>query len=351
VPVVRAGAFGDFYRRELTEFLQTADEYQGEPYAVVDLRGNGGGNTNWPFEWIRRFTGRAPIFRHVLTELISRTTRVGRTNLFRQAVETVRREDKSRAESDVRRYQAEADRFQDPAQEAHWTQLQIPPDSGIANDSTLVVVFDREVASAGEGMLVYLHQQVENVLFVGENSRGALYFGQTTVHQLPNSKLQVNLAAKLNVSMDLQFREGLGYTPDLWVPAADALDSTVAAIRKGTISSRIAIPDGYFDHPFTRENSGLRRLQRVLAGQWPRIKEVALPIVTFGMGLAAIFGLRKKGAILFVFAVAWLAVCGIALTRGNWAPASLFGFLGLLALAVGTYQCRQSRGAGNIPPT
>jgi hypothetical protein len=348
--VVRAGAFGDFYRRELTEFVQTGGNYRGEPYAVVDIRGNGGGNTNWPFEWIRSFTGRAPIFRHVLTELISRTTRVGRTNLFRQAVDTVREEDKSRAEYDVRRYQAEADRFEDPAEKPYWTLMEIPPESRIVNDSSLVVIFDSQVASAGEGMLLYLHQQVENVLFVGENSRGALYFGQMTVHQLPNSKLQVNLAAKLNVSMDLEFREEIGYSPDLWVPAADALDATVAAIRKGTISTRIPVPDGYFDHPFGRENSGWRKLRRFLVGRLRQVGDVALTIVTFGTGLAAIFGLRKKGAILFVFAGAWIVVSGIALTRGNRVPAVLFGSLGLLSLAVAVYHRRQSGTGANSPP-
>ena len=101
-----------------------------------------------------------------------------------------------------------------------------------------------------------------------------------TLHQLPHSKLPVILAAKLNLSMDLEFREAIGYAPDLWVPAADALDATVAAIRKGAISSRVAVPPGYFDHRFTPENTGWQKLRR----QLPRIKEAALPTLTFGAG-------------------------------------------------------------------
>jgi len=344
VPVIRAGSFGDYYRRELTEFEQTANTYRGEPYVVVDLRGNGGGNTNWPYGWIRRFTGQAPAFRHVLTELISRTTRVGRANLFRQAVETVREEDMPRAEADLRRYQAEAERFEDPAQESYWTGLQIPSESMIANDSTLAVIFDRDVASAGEGMLLYLHQQVENVLFVGETSRGALNFGQVTAHQLPHSKLPVILSVKLNLPMDLEFREAIGYVPDLWVPAADALDATVAAIRKGTISSRVAVPPGYFDARFTPENVGWQKLRR----QLPRIKEAALPILTFGAGLAMITGLRKKPLILFAVAAGCVLIAAIALSRADRAPGFLFGGLGLTSLALGVYRLWQTRRAGNV---
>jgi len=322
VPVVRAGSFGDYYGRELTEFLETADTYRDEPYAVVDLRGNGGGNTNWPYEWIRRFTGQSPAFRHVLTELISRTTRVGRANLFRQAVATVRKEDKPRAEADLRRYQAEAERFEDPAKEAYWTELQIPSESTIANDGTLVVIFDREVASAGEGMLLYLHQQVENVLFVGENSLGALNFGQVTAHQLPHSKLPVILSVKLNLSMDLEFREEIGYTPDLWV----------------------AVPPGYFDHPLTRENSLWRKLRRQLT----RVKELALPILSFGAGLAMIFGLRKKPQILFAVAGTCLLIGAIALSRANWTPGFLLGGQGLLSMALGLYRLWQMRRADDV---
>jgi hypothetical protein len=67
------------------------------------------------------------------------------------------------------------------------------------------------VFSAGEGLLSYLYRQVENVVFVGENSGGAVTFGQVSTHQLPHSNLRVSLPIKLNAMLDLEWREERGF--------------------------------------------------------------------------------------------------------------------------------------------
>lgn len=342
VPVVRADSFGDYYRQELDAFVESASTYRGEPYVVVDIRGNGGGNTRWPQSWIRGFTGDSLVLRHALTELISRTTRAGRANLFRQAVAQARREDRAQAEAELGRYQAEAERFDDPAQEPYWTALQIPDARFVENDSTLVVVFDGDVASAGEGMLVYLYEQVENVLFVGENSMGALTFGQVTAHQLPNSKLPVTLPVKLNVPTDLQFREGIGYLPDLWVPSADAVDATVAAIRKGTITSRIPVPSGAFDEPFPRQNT----IWRALPQQAADIVEEVAPFLVVAGALALIVSLRRKPAPLLAVAGFAIVLGAIAFRRQSLTPGYLFSSLALVSLARGGYVLWRRRRCG-----
>jgi len=37
--------------------------------------------------------------------------------------------------------------------------------------------------------------------------------------------------------IDLEFREEKGFFPDLWIPAEDAVNYAVAAVRKGTITT------------------------------------------------------------------------------------------------------------------
>jgi len=40
-----------------------------------------------------------------------------------------------------------------------------------------------------------------------------------------------------NIFLDGEFREGIGLEPDLWIPAADAVNYAVAALRHGTITT------------------------------------------------------------------------------------------------------------------
>jgi C-terminal processing protease CtpA/Prc len=136
----------------------------------------------------------------------------------------------------------------------------------IPNETTLIIIADRGVFSAGEGLLSFVFRQVENVVIVGENSGGAVTFGQVSTHQLPHSNLRVTLPIKLNAMVDLEWREERGYYPDLWVPPVDALNYAVAAARKGTITTqKVAaarkgtittqkeLPEGYFEAAFVPE--------------------------------------------------------------------------------------------------
>jgi len=42
----RVRSFGDSFQNELNEFLMTAEKYRGEPYLIIDIRDNHGGNTS-----------------------------------------------------------------------------------------------------------------------------------------------------------------------------------------------------------------------------------------------------------------------------------------------------------------
>lgn len=255
VPVVRASSFADAEREALEAFLATARALRGEPYVILDIRGNGGGNTDWPKRWVTEFTGRQPSLKQVLTELRSRTSMMGRANLFASMQRAYPAERAEWIRSEIDRHEAAAASFGQGGAAPHWTPPRFPQTTRIPNRTTLVVAVDRHVASSGEGMLSFLHRQVDNVVVVGENTMGALEFGQIGYHRLPHSQLLVVLPIKLNVPLDPDVREEVGFRPDLWVPPEHAVNYAVAAIRRGTISTRTAVPDGTFDAPFSRERT------------------------------------------------------------------------------------------------
>jgi len=253
IPVLRVRSFADYYADDLEQFLQAAVKYKGEPYVILDIRGNPGGNTRWPKGWIARFTGQSPSLKHILTEFVSRTTMMGRANLFAEMLDSYPKDDAHWIQAEIDGYQARAVAFDRPTVAPHWTWLQFPGTQLIPNDTTLIIIADRGVFSAGEGLLSYVFRQVENVVVVGENSGGAVTFGQVSTHQLPHSHLRVTLPIKLNAMVDLEWREERGYYPDLWVPPVDALNYAVAAARKGTITTQKDLPEGYFEAAFVPE--------------------------------------------------------------------------------------------------
>ena len=124
--------------------------------------------------------------------------------------------------------------FEESQRNPYWSELYNPDIQLIPNDTTLIVLTDRNVASSGEAFIGFL-RLVENVVIVGENSAGGCMFGYITLHQLPHSHLSIKLTTRLYYPLDLQFIEGKGFSPHLWVPASDALNYVVAAIEKGIL--------------------------------------------------------------------------------------------------------------------
>jgi hypothetical protein len=67
---------------------------------------------------------------------------------------------------------------------------------------------------------------------------GCRPFGDLTIYRLPNSGLQVQLTNKLFLEPDLASTQGIGYLPDLWVPAGKALPYALAAIKRGWLQAK-----------------------------------------------------------------------------------------------------------------
>ena len=101
-------------------------------------------------------------------------------------------------------------------------------DGWVENDRVLVVLTSKNVASAAETFVDMAHN-VENVLFIGENTWGAQVTSAAYHIWLPNSKCVVTMGHGLfEVPQDWDYYKELrGYEPDLWVPADEAEELAV----------------------------------------------------------------------------------------------------------------------------
>jgi hypothetical protein len=215
----------------------------------------------------------------------------------------------------------------------HWTGLFFEDSETIPSDTTLIVVMNGSVASSGEGFINYI-QQVENVVLVGENTRGALVFGQTTLHKLPHSALSVTLPISLNIPLDLELREERGFFPDLWVPAEDALNYVVAAVRKGTITTAQQLPSRVLQEEFIPEKRSL----------WEKMGTpfiIALLVSLFGI---VFVGFNRKRSRLFFFVAGMLWAAGGVIVLGFVSPASYGYFVvAILNVFMGIYKWKKEK--------
>jgi hypothetical protein len=197
----------------------------------------------------------------------------------------------------------------------------------IPNDTTLILVMNDLVASAGEGLIMRA-SQAENVVLVGENTMGALTFGNISNHQLPHSRLVVRLSINFGLFPDRTFREGKGLEPDLWVPAADAVNYAVAAVRSGTITTRQPLSPVVLGQPFVPEDSWAR----VRQGKAVLFLQVALMIMA---GSVWAFFMRKKPHIVIIAGIAWFAVGSVGRLWMKEPVSSRFLLLGAACLVFG----------------
>ena len=317
VPVVRIRSFGDHPREYIDSFLDSASRYRGEPCLIVDIRGNGGGNEAWPRQWITRFTGRAPNRVQVFTELISETAMIGRSNSYALALHKAPELEEQGYRAKVEEFRGYAESIEEKDITPYWWPYDVPGPQEIPSNTTLIILMDANVYSSGEGFISYLHQ-VENVVLVGENSGGAVTYGQMSHHRLPNSQMLVSLPTSLNVFVDLEYREEKGFFPDLWVPAGEALNYAVAAVRRGTIPTSQSYREEILGVAFIPEEPTIREKVFVL-----------LPILTAVIyGVVLVYFNRKRGTYFFV-------LCGIVITTLGYFLLSREPPLGYVCILVG----------------
>jgi hypothetical protein len=335
IPVMRIRSFTDIAPDELNQFVATGTALRDDPVAIIDLRGNGGGNEHWPVSWIQRLTGKRAESVLIFAELESRTSMMGRANAFEYWDYVAPGSSSFRSEAD--RYARIAALFEDEASQPRWTGPVYPTFSLIPNDTTIVVVMNDQVASAGEGMVMRI-SRLENVIVVGENSMGALTFGNVSTHKLPHSGLMIWLSININISADQQLHEGVGLSPDLWVPAADAVNYAVAAIRRGTISTSRALTQDILGQDFAPEDPYARDKLKLVGS--------ILFVLAFAAGGTVwAYFTRQKPRIVFAIGGIWIVLGGVYTGLQEQPVGSGFLIAGIIGLVWGGINLLKGRRA------
>lgn len=221
VPWIRLGKFDSRQARVMSQFVASAGLARGAKIAVVDMRGNPGGDDTHARHWFMALTNIG--FQYTtINELISEATRQGDINWVTCTLASGRLDDEGRRrfEQKLARYRARYEKERQGGPFRRWSRRPFA-DKGRAKEpwtGTLVVLTDRACASSCETFLMYA-RQLPNVIVVGENSAGVGEIGETREYRLPHSGVWVQAGTKWFQApiAGVAALEGTGFMPDLWL--------------------------------------------------------------------------------------------------------------------------------------
>ncbi|MBQ9767493.1 MAG: hypothetical protein IJW37_05285 [Lachnospiraceae bacterium] len=196
----------------LQKFASTAYTYRKEPLMVFDLRGNTGGVDNYANRWMKNFCGKDILPKVLFSKKYS--------NIY-----TVISGENNNKEQDT------------------WKTTIDSAGTVWETDTLMFVLLDGNVASPGE-YFTHMLSLGKRVILVGSNTMGCLTFGNVPTLYLPNSGIAIRLGTSIAFYDAIENRDGVGYSPDLWVEPKDSLNAVVRLCKYyELIESKVSIWD------------------------------------------------------------------------------------------------------------
>jgi hypothetical protein len=209
---------------KLRNFVSEANLFNKYKVVILDLRSNSGGFSSFAVSWCRNFTGNNNIQGDGIWEnLVTRTALKFHMNYIEAYND----------QSTIQEMKASLENLKsmEDATFPGWSRPYFSKSPKVNNNNFLVVLIDSNAGSAGEYFINSL-RHLNQVIFIGTNTKGLLIAGNVGVCQLPYSKLRVSFGTSLSPEPDLINRDGMGYFPDIWVNSNDALDYAVQFVKK-----------------------------------------------------------------------------------------------------------------------
>lgn len=198
----------DTYAQYAETFLARAAQFSQKPLAILDLRGNPGGNAMLSYAWSHSYAKQ---------RLSGYGARMLRLPLHEQKFKQL---------MDEKTDQSLASLLEDGNYQKHDNLLYIEkPYMGkklIKNKSILLVLQDETSASASEMLMDELHT-MENVIFIGMPSAGAISGSAMSSFYLDKSGLQIMFGNLYGDFPETYASEYQGIAPDIWVQGKDVL--------------------------------------------------------------------------------------------------------------------------------
>jgi len=208
------------------EFHSFVDKLQNEPAIIIDLRENFGGNALLARRWLYNLVGEfVPTSGIMLVAedyeyFISwRIEEANPDNPFYQPMCEIRQQE-----------------VHLPLGDYHTVIYPTCPsrtNAVVPNDQIIIFLTSRRTASAAEDF-IDMAFHMENTLVIGQNTAGTFLTNLCFPWRaLPYTGIRFGLGAMVQIHADAHnFQEGIGLTPDLWVPCNDdALLAALALLR------------------------------------------------------------------------------------------------------------------------
>ncbi len=191
------------HERELYNFAYSGAALKNAKVIIIDLRGNGGGNTIYMPYFVYSYKGR---------RAYAKSASVCRYSLLN---------------SDCL---AETGSL--------WSEKAISQGRILKNKSNVLILVDNNVASSAEMGVLYL-QSLENSIVIGSNTSGCELFGNLMRLSLPNSGISFALGADFRCYTNtMQNIEGRGFDPDIWADPATVIEALLQMLVKYDVAAK-----------------------------------------------------------------------------------------------------------------
>lgn len=220
-------SYDDKIHDELDDFVESAKELKNEEIFILDIRNNLGGISNYPMGWYENFTGKKPSSENFFAKLNTKTI----YNLFLNIENKSDIPNHELSDEVKSKLSGKGKKLVNGAWYTGYCT-----ENRFDNEPLVIVLINNNVASAGEEFVSYL-RTLNNVLFIGTNTSGAVLIGSNTSWYLPNSNIAINSGTNINLPPTMENMDGKGFYPDLWVNSEDIVDRVINFINKYDLSN------------------------------------------------------------------------------------------------------------------
>lgn len=206
VKINRFKIFNEQEKTEMQEFISYGKELRNSKRLIIDLRGNGGGDSYNARKFIENLND-SVIFDLNYAKLNTQASRLAEISFF----------DEYEDENDYNGKRCEI--LKDNS--AFWTCMPKQEKTKGTFKGEIYVLTDRGTGSSAEIMIKCLKDSIPQTVIVGENTCGILNTGDGREFILPHSLIFLTIPTAIFADI---FIEGTGFLPDIWVNG-DALDA------------------------------------------------------------------------------------------------------------------------------
>lgn len=182
--------------------LSETEKFKNQKTVIIDIMGNGGGNSDFVRTWMHSFLPGQGISEGIIWTIMRTSTAQAARSYWNP----------------------------NPQKPLNWINPTFMPPKLKKNDTITFLLMGGN-ASAGETWVSYL-RETDNVIMVGINSMGCFQFADVSQFYLPYSKLYFQCGTSLCVmNQDFSQFEFVGYEPDLWIDPTKALERVSRCIE------------------------------------------------------------------------------------------------------------------------